>query len=561
MKWTSTAALLALAACSNTQNDEGPGGFVLDAEPPPMRDASMPPPPMNRQILINEISSETDFIEVINLGMPVDLGGWQVADDAYDQATGAPEDHIWTLAPGVLATGELLVIEGLPFGLGGADGVRLFDPEGRVVDAISWEEGGAAPSGCRLPDGTGDYATCQATPGEPNQPLDGPPPEPEPQPESEPEPQPEGEPEPEPGCGDGLIGAGEVCDGATHAGRTCEDFGLRSGTLRCADDCQRFETDGCLPADAMISVVLNEISSVGDDFIELRNLTDMPVDLAGWAVADSGFDMADPETADARYALPEGASVPANGWLVLIKDVDHPFGIGKTDGIRLFNAAGQLVDQTEWVDGAANPAWCRMEDGTGPWATCGVATPGARNGEGDPVCGNDRLETGEICDGDRFASSCEDQGFSGGELACSDDCRSVITTGCTQGGSVVLNEITSAGDDAIEIFNGTADAVDLTGWAVSDSGWDPAAPEETAEQRHTLSGMLPAGGYKVLIKDEDHLFGVGREDAITLWNADGAVVDTTAWPENAALTSWCRQPNGTGDFQECAEASFGAENP
>jgi hypothetical protein len=538
---------LLLAACSNTQNMEGPGTFMLDAAMPDM-DMGMPPPPppMDQKVVINEVSSEADFIELINLGAPISLDGWRVADDAYDAATGEPADHIAPVGTAMLAQGERLLIDGLPFGLGGSDGVRLFDAEGRIVDAISWAEGDAMPAGCRIPDGTGDWVICEATPDALNMPLEDPGPEPG--------------PAVEPDCGDGLIGPDELCDGEAHAGRTCEDFGLRSGTLRCAPGCQGFDLDGCLPADVEVSVVLNEISSAGDDFIELRNLSDMPASVGGWAVADSGFDVADPETADARHVLAADAMIPPDGWLVLIKDVDHGFGVGGEDGIRLFNAAGLLVDQTAWMDGEADPAWCRLEDGTGDFAPCAVATPSARNGEGEAECGNARVEAGEVCDGDRVEGTCEDEGFSGGTLGCADDCRSVDTTACVAEIEVVLNEVTSAGDDSIEIFNRGRRAVDLTGWAVTDNGFDPEAPDDTADHRYVLEGMLESGGYRVLIKDTDHPFGIGREDAITLYNADGAVIDQTTWPEDGAATSWCRQPNGEGAFVACDPATFGAAN-
>lgn len=71
------------------------------------------------------------------------------------------------------------------------------------------------------------------------------------------------------------------------------------------------------------SVVINEVmasndstisdsSGEFDDWIELRNTTASPVSLAGWTLSDSG----------ATWAFPAGATIPANGLLVVWADDD-----------------------------------------------------------------------------------------------------------------------------------------------------------------------------------------------------------------------------------------------
>ena len=47
------------------------------------------------------------------------------------------------------------------------------------------------------------------------------------------------------GCGDGLVGDGETCDGANLGGETCESRGYEAGTLRCLPDCGGFDESGC----------------------------------------------------------------------------------------------------------------------------------------------------------------------------------------------------------------------------------------------------------------------------------------------------------------------------
>jgi hypothetical protein len=40
-----------------------------------------------------------------------------------------------------------------------------------------------------------------------------------------------------PGCGDGIVSAGEQCDGSNFAGASCSNFGFSSGTLSCTLSC------------------------------------------------------------------------------------------------------------------------------------------------------------------------------------------------------------------------------------------------------------------------------------------------------------------------------------
>ena len=48
-----------------------------------------------------------------------------------------------------------------------------------------------------------------------------------------------------PECGNGVAEAGESCDGADLAGRTCQSLLLGPGLLACRPDCTGFDTSGC----------------------------------------------------------------------------------------------------------------------------------------------------------------------------------------------------------------------------------------------------------------------------------------------------------------------------
>ena len=48
-------------------------------------------------------------------------------------------------------------------------------------------------------------------------------------------------------CGDGVVSAGELCDGDDLHGTACTDWeGFSGGALACAIDCRAFDTAGCV---------------------------------------------------------------------------------------------------------------------------------------------------------------------------------------------------------------------------------------------------------------------------------------------------------------------------
>ena len=52
-----------------------------------------------------------------------------------------------------------------------------------------------------------------------------------------------------------------------------------------------------------------------------------------------------------------------------------------------------------------------------------------------PVCGDHKIGGEEICDGTDFGTAtCEGEGFASGDLQCSEDCTTLLTTGCTPRG-------------------------------------------------------------------------------------------------------------------------------
>lgn len=263
------------------------------------------------------------------------------------------------------------------------------------------------------------------------------------------------------------------------------------------------------PVPAASDVVVNEIYydeiSGYSDRIELFNRGSDTADLSGWRVAD--------DKRDAFGTLPTGTTIPAGGFLMLVKDTDFPFGLGKGDEVVLFDASGTEVDAYAYANTAPLAIWARCPDGTDAWAPATVATPGAAN-----------------------------------------DC-----TPATQPGSILINEIDSQPADWVEFYNPGTETLDISGYEIRDNSddhrWQFPAGTSIAGGAYLVVGETTnglSGGVPTLFTAA---VGIGSADRIRLYDAQGAMIDDSEpWSAHAAIdgdaaaATLARCPDGEGPF-------------
>ncbi|GGA60042.1 hypothetical protein GCM10011490_07730 [Pseudoclavibacter endophyticus] len=402
------------------------------------------------QVRINEVASSGgepgDWVEFINVGdMTIDLGGFVFLDDR--------DDHRYALPAGsVIEPGGFFVLDEAEFGfgLGSADMARLHTPEGETVDEVTWNAHGNPTLG-RCPDGEGTFGdTAAATKGAPNDCVLAP-----------------GatavvvnEAESSggiPGDWVELFNTGDsdvdlsgwvvrddndtresvIPDGTViEAGgyfiveESALGFGLGANDMArlfTPDDtlvselawsghaatsfgrCPNGTGEGVVQTsvtkgaenDCGAPVRINEVESSGGDpgdWVELANVGTDPVDVSGFVVRD--------DDDDHTYEIPGDTTIAPGGYLV-IDDVDLGFGLGGNDQVRLWDAAGALLDEVSWSSHASTTL-ARCPDGTGPFAESLAPTKGGPNScEGDleigPWPGPDTVEFGDAAgtfDGD-----------------------------------------------------------------------------------------------------------------------------------------------------------------
>ena len=173
----------------------------------------------------------------------------------------------------------------------------------------------------------------------------------------------------------GICACVPACDGKSCGDDGCGDV---CGECNAWEECSDAFECNLTVEEATSTVVINEVlakGSVDEDWIELFNTGDTAVDISGWSLNDDDYIDAD------KYTFPADTTIAAGAYLVLVKDVEFTFGVGKADAILFLNAAGALVDIADWEDGDApeDKTYGRIPNGTGDFKTLDTPTKGAEN--------------------------------------------------------------------------------------------------------------------------------------------------------------------------------------
>jgi hypothetical protein len=249
-------------------------------------------------------------------------------------------------------------------------------------------------------------------------------------------------------CGNGMVDAGETCDGVELDGETCEGLGLGAGTLACADDCSDFDTRGCANAPRCGDGVLDDGEACDDDQLgdqtcesldfdagTLACTTDCELDTTGCVLFSCGNGVIEDKEACDGTEL-DGATCAGLG-----------FGAGEV----VCSAQCQLDTSACCGDGQqGGTEACDDLDLDGQ--TCaGLGYPGGTlactadctlDETACSVCGDATIGDGEVCDGaDLGGADCASigMGFFGGTLACAPVTCQYDTSACNLCGNAAID--------------------------------------------------------------------------------------------------------------------------
>ncbi len=184
-------------------------------------------------------------------------------------------------------------------------------------------------------------------------------------------------------CSDGNDGISAYDGGSKDSGAS-DAAATTDGTVR----------DG--GAGGSGKITLNEISGKGDEWVEIANIGDAPIDLRGYSLTDGDKDGGAPKTSDA-LVFPAQTILAPGEFLVAAKQPGDAgaatcpgkprlcfaitFGISNKDGdvIHLLGPTNEAVayPAATLLDGET---WSRLPSGTGNFGR-GKATPNAANSQ------------------------------------------------------------------------------------------------------------------------------------------------------------------------------------
>jgi len=218
-------------------------------------------------------------------------------------------------------------------------------------------------------------------------------------------------------CGNGVRDSEEQCEGFDLGGQSCTTLQLGSGTLACKSDCT-YDTSGC-SANAACGNGIREGSEACDG-MDLNDMTCALLNLESGTLrcnADCTYD-----TSECTGGAECGDGVVQGG--------------EECDGSNLAGKTCQTLGEG-------------FEGGTlGCSTSCTYDTSECT---ASAECGNEVIESGEMCDGENYGGiTCVSLGYAGGQLQCSSDCQ-LDTSGCSQGQAEECdNEIDDDGDGFID---------------------------------------------------------------------------------------------------------------
>lgn len=253
------------------------------------------------------------------------------------------------------------------------------------------------------------------------------------------------------------------------------------------------------------------------DYIELYNPSAETVDLSGYTLTDDEDDLA-------KWVFPNGASIPAGGYLLVYASGKNEGADGEMHASFKLSSEGEsaiLCDaQGRAVSGLDLPALLSDQayslDGNGEYTTALAPTPGLSNTQ----------ESAEAL----HAALAEENAA-----------------------GVYINEFMASADeqphDWLELYNASAQAVDVSGWGLSD---DSASPRKW---RFPEGTVIQPGGYLTLyLSGTDGVTGsilcasfrlnVEGGYGLMLADASGALVDRVYVPEQYTGVSYARMTDG-----------------
>jgi hypothetical protein len=220
----------------------------------------------------------------------------------------------------------------------------------------------------------------------------------------------------------------------------------------------------------------------GKEFVELYNTTDKDIDLNNWKLDDI------PNGGSSIQAL--SGIIPARGFLLLESGAGLKIILNNDqDSVILYDPDGNIQSQVDYTMKISQKGYSYMFFNNN-WFWSSVPSPNLVNIA--PVLLNDNKLNEYTQKSPKYNI-----------------------------GSVIISELypyPNIGEEFIELYNNTEQAIDITGWKIADLA-----------KSFTLSGIIPAKGYKTYNQSETKIALNNTKETVTLTDNYNQIQSTTSY--------------------------------
>ena len=302
---------------------------------------------------------------------------------------------------------------------------------------------------------------------------------------------------------------------------------------------------------ATASIVINEVMSsnkgtvpdeTGDfpDWVEIYNRTDKSIDISGYGLSDDLLSAA-------KWTFPNNTVIEANGYVIVFCSGDiergrmHAgFRLNANDDVILSSVTGSVIDSVELRAVDAGMSLGRSPNGESTWAQM------------QPSPGYPNTDEGVAA----FLSS---------QSATADESIGVYINEFMPSNASTIVGPDGSYCDWIELYNTTGNAIDLSGYGISDSTSQPL--------KYTLPQGTTIDAYGVLLiyctgrktpegaTEIEAPFGLSAyAESVVFSTPQGRILDSCDYTRAETDISWARNPDGTGEFSRSSQPTPGYTN-
>lgn len=280
-----------------------------------------------------------------------------------------------------------------------------------------------------------------------------------------------------------------------------------------------------LPAPSAIDWNKDGAVNSDDEWLELHNRTDQPVDLTGWQLDDIAGGGSKP------FILPAGSVLQPHGFLVVFHGQSRISMNNDGDTVRLLTPEGKETDVFTYTSSRPDRSFSRTADDPAAWTADYPPSPGVENVAPTPTPSPTATATGTAIPEGVFLNE------------VLPDPHSVDWDADGQA---------NWRDEWLELYNTRDQAAALGGWQVLHPTGAYTIPNGT---------VIWPQGYLLLFRRQTGLALSDWRDSVTLLRPDGRVADQFTYNAGpGADRSYCRIPDGSGGWTGGCESTPGRTN-